>query len=63
VVRKYFLRIWKGGAVKATVRAKVITILGAVMYVGQCARSGGIRGWTPTAAFTLASSLLSPLTV
>jgi len=34
-----------------------------VMYLGQCARSGGIRGWPPTAVFTLAASLLSPQTL
>src|SRR3984957_4917621 len=33
------------------------------MYLGQCARSGGIRSGKPTADFTLASHSLSPLTV
>jgi hypothetical protein len=34
-----------------------------VMYIGPVRTVRGIRSWKPTAAFTLASNSLSPLTL
>jgi hypothetical protein len=69
-VRKCFLRIWKGGAVKATVRAKVITIYGSsnysvctVMYIGPMRTVRGDKEWEANGPDQLASHSLSPLTL
>jgi hypothetical protein len=64
------LRIWKDSSVKATVRAKVITIYGpsncsvrTVMYLGPVRTVRGDKKLDANCCLSLASSFLSPRTL